>query len=95
MGTGRGARPAQAAPLPYALGRYRREGAAPISYSAVEREPERLPGKFGPPRPSSMAYPFHHLTNDELPRQAETGGRPGGMIGTGSNWRFTAVLNGM
>jgi len=63
--------------LLYALGRYQREGAAPIRYSAVERELERLLREFGPPRPSTMAYPFHHLTNDELLWQVETDEGPG------------------
>ncbi|WP_119730987.1 phosphorothioated DNA-binding restriction endonuclease [Thermomonospora amylolytica] len=70
--------------LLYALGRYQREGAAPIRYSAAERELERLLREFGPPRRSSMAYPFHYLTGDDLLWQVETDdgpGSPGASVG--------------
>src|SRR5579871_2027328 len=50
--------------LLYALGRFQRTGDSPILFSEAEAELGQLLKEFGPPRPTSPAYPFHHLTND-------------------------------
>jgi putative restriction endonuclease len=52
--------------LLYALGQFQRNGDAPILYSQAEEQLGRLLKEFGPPRPTSPAYPFHHLTSDRL-----------------------------
>jgi hypothetical protein len=52
--------------LLYALGRFQREGAAPIPYSAAEGRLVRMLEEFGPPRSTTPAYPFHHLTGDGI-----------------------------
>ncbi|WP_067460385.1 phosphorothioated DNA-binding restriction endonuclease [Actinomadura macra] len=70
--------------LLYALGRFRNEGAGPIEFSAAEDDLDRLLREFGPPRPTSPGYPFHHLTNDDrlwLVETANGGGSPGSGVG--------------
>ncbi|XRQ12219.1 phosphorothioated DNA-binding restriction endonuclease [Actinomadura welshii] len=69
--------------LLYALGRFRNEGPAPIEFSAAEKDLDRLLREFGPPRPTSAGYPFHHLTNDRLweVTTADGGGSPGPNVG--------------
>lgn len=52
--------------LLYALGHFQRYGDGPIPFSEAEEQPGRLLKEFGPPRPTSAAYPFHHLTSDGL-----------------------------
>jgi putative restriction endonuclease len=52
--------------LLYALGHFQRYGDTPILYSEAEEHLVRLLKEFGPPRPTSAAYPFHHLTTDGL-----------------------------
>jgi len=52
--------------LLYALARFQREGDAPIVYSVVEGELAALVREFGPPNPTGLYYPFHHLTGDGL-----------------------------
>ncbi|WP_067480867.1 phosphorothioated DNA-binding restriction endonuclease [Actinomadura hibisca] len=49
----------------HALGRFQRQGAAPLPFSEVERGLGVLLREFGPPRKTSPAYPFHHLTSDD------------------------------
>ncbi len=65
--------------LLYALGRFQRHGDAPILFSEAEEQLGRLLREFGPPRPTSPAYPFHHLTSDGLwtVSTAGGGGSPG------------------
>jgi putative restriction endonuclease len=48
------------------LGHFPRNGDTPILYSEAEERLSRLLQEFGPPRPTSPAYPFHHLTTDGL-----------------------------
>lgn len=52
--------------LLYALGHFQRYGDIPISFSEAEESLTRLLKEFGPPRKTSPAYPFHHLTSDGL-----------------------------
>jgi putative restriction endonuclease len=65
--------------LLYVLGQFQRNGDAPILYSQAEEQLGRLLREFGPPRPTSPAYPFHHLTSDGLwtVTTASGGGSPG------------------
>jgi putative restriction endonuclease len=69
--------------LLYALGHFQRHGDTPIAYSAVEERLSRLLREFGPPRTTSPAYPFHHLTRDDLweVRTAAGGPSPGPLVG--------------
>lgn len=69
--------------LLYALGHYQRHGAAPIPFGSAEERLARLLAEFGPPRPTSPAYPFHHLTSDGvwLVESAEGPGSPGPRAG--------------
>jgi putative restriction endonuclease len=62
--------------LMYALGHFQRHGNSPILYSEAEAHLARLLAEFGPPRPrpSTPAYPFHHLTSDGLWAVSTTGG---------------------
>ncbi|MER6405186.1 phosphorothioated DNA-binding restriction endonuclease [Streptomyces viridosporus] len=50
--------------LLYALGRFRRDAEGELVYSAVEEDLKRLLAEYGPPRPTTPAYPFHHLVGD-------------------------------
>lgn len=52
--------------LLYALAQYQRHGDQSILYSEAEKRLSDLLSEFGPPRKSSPAYPFHHLTTDGL-----------------------------
>jgi putative restriction endonuclease len=52
--------------LLYALGHFQRNGDQPIPFSEAEAQLGRLLREFGPPRGTSAAYPFHHLTSDGL-----------------------------
>ncbi|WP_017598486.1 phosphorothioated DNA-binding restriction endonuclease, partial [Nocardiopsis lucentensis] len=61
--------------LLYALGHHQRHGARPIPYSEAERRLAHLLREFGPPRRTSPAYPFHHLTSDGLWRVTTVDGR--------------------
>ncbi|GAA2610317.1 restriction endonuclease [Actinomadura fulvescens] len=66
--------------LLHALGRFQREGDAPIPFSAAEDALNRLLREFGPPRKTNPGYPFHHLANDDLLWVVETpdgAGSPG------------------
>lgn len=65
--------------LLYALGHFQRHGNTPIPFSDAEEPLGRLLKEFGPPRPTSPAYPFHHLTSDGLwtVTTAAGGGSPG------------------
>jgi putative restriction endonuclease len=65
--------------LLYALGHFQRHGDTPITFSEAEEQLGRLLKEFGPPRPTSPAYPFHHLTTDGLwtVTTAAGGGSPG------------------
>jgi putative restriction endonuclease len=69
--------------LLYALGRFQREGAAPIPYSAAEGRLVRMLEEFGPPRSTTPAYPFHHLTGDGvwLVDTCDGPGSPGASAG--------------
>jgi putative restriction endonuclease len=62
--------------LLYALGRYQADGGAPVRYSDAEDELNKLLTEFGPPRKTSPAYPFHHLTSDGLWVVHTADGRP-------------------
>ncbi|MFB6440075.1 phosphorothioated DNA-binding restriction endonuclease [Streptomyces sp. NPDC056411] len=48
----------------YALGRFRRDPGGTMRYSEVEQDLRELLADYGPPRPTSPAYPFHHLVSD-------------------------------
>ncbi|MGW5616748.1 phosphorothioated DNA-binding restriction endonuclease [Streptomyces sp. NPDC003877] len=50
--------------LLYALGRFQEDAGAPLPYTAVEGDLQRLLSEYGPPRKTTPAYPFHHLTSD-------------------------------
>ncbi|MDL4774516.1 phosphorothioated DNA-binding restriction endonuclease [Actinomadura xylanilytica] len=63
--------------LLHALGRFQRDGAGPIPFSAAETPLRRLLHEFGPPRATSPGYPFHHLANDDLIWVVETPAGPG------------------
>ncbi|MFC6556882.1 phosphorothioated DNA-binding restriction endonuclease [Nonomuraea cavernae] len=52
--------------LLYALGHFQREGDAPIRFRDAEEQLQLLLTEFGPPRRSTMAYPFFHLRTDGL-----------------------------
>lgn len=69
--------------LLYALGHFQRHGDVPIAYSEAEEHLARLLREFGPPRRTSPAYPFHHLTSDGLweVRTADGGPSPGPQVG--------------
>jgi putative restriction endonuclease len=65
--------------LLYALGQFQRNGDTPILYSQAEEQLGQLLREFGPPRPTSTACPFHHLTSDGVwaVRTASGDGSPG------------------
>ncbi|MEU5086112.1 phosphorothioated DNA-binding restriction endonuclease [Streptomyces sp. NPDC021356] len=50
--------------LLYALGRFQADADDTLPYSAVEADLKRLLAEYGPARPTTPAYPFHHLVND-------------------------------
>ncbi|WP_037855989.1 phosphorothioated DNA-binding restriction endonuclease [Streptomyces sp. NRRL S-340] len=50
--------------LLYALGRFQADAEDALPYSAVEGDLKRLLAEYGPARPTTPAYPFHHLVND-------------------------------
>ncbi len=52
--------------LLYALAHFQQHGNQPILYSEAEKDLADLLKEFGPPRQSTPAYPFHHLTTDGL-----------------------------
>ncbi|MGI5458871.1 phosphorothioated DNA-binding restriction endonuclease [Streptomyces sp. CA-249302] len=52
--------------LLYALGRFQADAEGELSYSVVEGDLRRLLAEYGPARETTPAYPFHHLTNDEV-----------------------------
>ena len=65
--------------LLYALGHFQRNAGAPILFSEAEENLARLLAEFGPPRKTTPAYPFHHLTSDGLwtVTTADGGASPG------------------
>ena len=48
----------------YALGRFQQDADGELRYTAVEDDLRRLLVEYGPPNPTTPAYPFHHLVND-------------------------------
>lgn len=52
--------------LLYALGAFQQDAGSELRYSAVEEELKRLLVEYGPPNPTTPAYPFHHLVNDGI-----------------------------
>ncbi|WP_406112838.1 phosphorothioated DNA-binding restriction endonuclease [Kitasatospora purpeofusca] len=50
--------------LLYALGSFQQDADGELRYSAVEEELKRLLVEYGPPNPTTPAYPFHHLVSD-------------------------------
>ncbi|MFJ4416979.1 phosphorothioated DNA-binding restriction endonuclease [Streptomyces sp. NPDC088925] len=50
--------------LLYALGRFQGGDGEDLRYSTVEAELRKLLAEYGPRRPTTPAYPFHHLVND-------------------------------
>ena len=50
--------------LLFLLGRIQRTGTSTVAFAEAEQPLAQLLNEFGPPRKSSMAYPFHHLQND-------------------------------
>jgi putative restriction endonuclease len=68
--------------LLYLLGRLQRDGTSEVSYEAAERPLLDLLAEFGPPRATSPAYPFHHLTTDGFWEVTSAeGGSPGASPG--------------
>jgi putative restriction endonuclease len=69
--------------LLYALGRFQRDADGELRYSAVEEDLRRLLAEYGPPRPTTPAYPFHHLVSDGVweVRTDRGLGSPGSQIG--------------
>ncbi|MFI1013802.1 phosphorothioated DNA-binding restriction endonuclease [Streptomyces sp. NPDC020965] len=63
----------------YALGRFRRGPEEALRYSDIESDLAELLQDYGPPRRTSPAYPFHHLTSDDVweVRTADGAGSPG------------------
>ncbi|MEV0660052.1 phosphorothioated DNA-binding restriction endonuclease [Actinomadura luteofluorescens] len=86
--------------LLYALGHFQRCGDAPMFYSEVERHLAGLLREFGPPRKTSPAYPFHHLTSDGLweVQTVDGGSSPGAQVGLlraqGARGRLSGELAG-
>jgi putative restriction endonuclease len=68
--------------LLYALGRFQ-AGVTHLAFSEVEPVLARLLRDYGPPRTTSAAYPFHHLTSDGLweVRTDSGAGSPGAVKG--------------
>ncbi len=52
--------------LLYALGQLQRSGSSRMAFSDVEADLRQLLEEFGPPRPTSPGYPFHHLVSDGI-----------------------------
>ncbi len=52
--------------LLYALGRLQQTGSSRVAFVDSEAPLGALLEEFGPPRKTSSAYPFHHLTTDGL-----------------------------
>jgi putative restriction endonuclease len=50
--------------LLFVLGRLQQTGTSATRFADAELDLKRLLNDFGPPRPSSPAYPFHHLRSD-------------------------------
>ena len=50
--------------LLFALGRLQQTGTSATRFADAELDLKRLLDDFGPPRPSSPAYPFHYLRSD-------------------------------
>ncbi|MFJ7631317.1 phosphorothioated DNA-binding restriction endonuclease [Streptomyces sp. NPDC097595] len=48
----------------YALARFQRDASGELRYSSVEADLKRLLDEYGPGRPTTPAYPFHHLVSD-------------------------------
>ncbi|MEU6347709.1 phosphorothioated DNA-binding restriction endonuclease [Streptomyces sp. NPDC047072] len=69
--------------LLYALGRYQADTEDALPYTAVEGDLKRLLTEYGPARATTPAYPFHHLTNDEVweVRTDRGAGSPGPAVG--------------
>ncbi|MFD0409780.1 phosphorothioated DNA-binding restriction endonuclease [Kitasatospora sp. NPDC127116] len=69
--------------LLYALGGYQRDAEGELRYSAVEDELKRLLAEYGPSRPTTPAYPFHHLVGDGVweVRTDQGAGSPGSGVG--------------
>jgi putative restriction endonuclease len=65
--------------LLYALGRYRNGACTELRYRDMEHDLGRLLAEYGPPRPTSPAYPFHHLVGDGVweVHTDDGGGSPG------------------
>ncbi|MFF4379959.1 phosphorothioated DNA-binding restriction endonuclease [Kitasatospora sp. NPDC001547] len=84
--------------LLYALGGYQRDAEGELRYSAVEEELRRLLAEYGPPRPTTPAYPFHHLVSDGVweVRTDRGPGSPGSGIGvlrsSGATGRLAPAL---
>jgi putative restriction endonuclease len=53
--------------LLFLLGRLQRGETEPVPYAVAEADLQRLLVEFGPPRPTSPAYPFRRLANDTTP----------------------------
>ncbi|MFK0293885.1 phosphorothioated DNA-binding restriction endonuclease [Streptomyces sp. NPDC090442] len=69
--------------LLYALGSYQRDADAELRYTAVEDDLKRLLAEYGPPNPTTPAYPFHHLVSDGVWEvHTDRGpGSPGAKVG--------------
>ena len=69
--------------LLYALGRFQGDAEGELRYTAVEGDLKRLLAEYGPTRPTTPAYPFHHLVNDEVweVRTDRGPGSPGSGVG--------------
>ncbi|QRX91959.1 phosphorothioated DNA-binding restriction endonuclease [Streptomyces noursei] len=69
--------------LLYALANYQRDADGELRYSAVEGELRQLLTEYGPPHPTTPAYPFHHLASDGVweVRTDQGLGSPGSRVG--------------
>lgn len=67
----------------YALGRFQRDAGDALRFTEVEADLKRLLAEYGPRRPTSAAYPFHHLVNDGVweVRTDAGDGSPGTALG--------------
>ncbi|GAA2797751.1 HNH endonuclease [Kitasatospora sp. CM 4170] len=68
--------------LLYAFGSYQQDARGGLRYSAIEEELKRLLAEYGPPHPTTPAYPFHHLVSDGVweVRTDDGAGSPGSGV---------------
>ena len=79
--------------LLYLFGRVAATGTSEVSYAEAEPVVGRALGEFGPPNPTTPAYPFHHLQTDGLwvvttPSGESPGASPGKLRDAGAVGRL-------